>query len=251
MTNSSPVMAITGASRGIGAAVARRAARSGYDIALTYVSSEDTARAVAADVEAVGQRALLRRCDVAEEAEVIDFIDTTVESFGHLDAVIVNAGILFERCRVEDMTVERIDRVMAVNVRGAFVTCREAVRRMATDRGGAGGAIVIVSSAASRLGSPNEFVDYAASKGAMDTLTTGLASEVAQRGIRVNAVRPGLIHTDIHLDSGVTDRIEQLVGGVPMGRGGSAEETAEPIVWLCSEEAAYITGAVLDITGGR
>jgi len=244
-------MAITGASRGIGAAVARRAARAGYDIALSYVSSEDDAHRVAADVEAEGQTALVERCDVADEAQLVSLFERVDSELGRLDAVIVNAGILFERCRVEDMTVDRIDRVMAVNVRGAFVTCREAVRRMATDRGGSGGAIVVVSSAASRLGSANEFVDYAASKGAMDTLTIGLANEVAQRGIRVNAVRPGLIHTDIHLDSGVTDRIEQLQGGVPMGRGGTAEETAEPIVWLCSDEAAYITGAILDVTGGR
>ncbi|MDG2114016.1 MAG: SDR family oxidoreductase [Actinomycetota bacterium] len=177
--------------------------------------------------------------------------DDTVETFGRLDAVIVNAGILFERCRVEDLTVERIERVMAVNVTGAFVTARDAARRMANDNGGHGGSTVVVSSAASRLGSANEFVDYPASKGAADTLTIGLANELAAPRVRVNAVRPGLIHTDIHLDSGAEDRGGELQGAVPMQRVGTAEETADPIVWLCSDEASYLTGTLIDVTGGR
>ena len=244
-------MLITGGSRGIGAAVARRAARAGYDVAISFNSNRHAADSVITEIEALGRRAIAVRCDVASESDVVGFFDQTVESLGSLDAVIVNAGILFERCRVEDLTVARIERVMAVNVTGAFVTAREAARRMAIDNGGNGGSIVIVSSAASRLGSANEFVDYAASKGAMDTLTIGLANELATRGVRVNAVRPGLIHTDMHLDSGVDNRIEELVGGVPMQRGGTADETANPIVWLCSQEAAYLTGTHLDISGGR
>lgn len=253
MTASSdaPVMLITGGSRGIGAAVAMLAADAGYDITFSYHSDEGAAAEVVGAVESRGRQAHAVRCDVAAEHDVKGLFESSDAHFGRLDAVIVNAGTLFERCRVEDMTVERIERVMAVNVTGAFVTAREAARRLSTERGGSGGSIVIVSSAASRLGSANEFVDYAASKGAMDTLTTGLANELATCGVRVNAVRPGLIHTDIHLLSGVDNRIEELVGGVPMQRGGSAEETAAPIVWLCSEEASYLTGTHIDVTGGR
>ena len=215
------------------------------------VELEDGVHPVAEDVAAAGCRAVHQRCDVAVEADVVSLFETADREFGRLDAVVINAGILFERCRVEDMTVERIERVMAVNVTGAFITAREAAIRMATDRDGNGGSIVVVSSAASRLGSANEFVDYAASKGAMDTLTIGLANELAARGVRVNAVRPGLIYTDIHADSGVVDRVDQLKVNVPMQRGGTAEETAAPIVWLCSDEASYLTGTMLDITGGR
>lgn len=248
---SSPVMLITGGSRGIGAAVARRAAAAGYDLAISYNTDATAAEQVVSQVQSAGRQCIAVKCDVAIESDQMSFFGATMDAFGRLDAVIVNAGILFERCRVEDLTLERLERVMAVNVTGAFVTAREATRRMAIDNGGNGGSIVIVSSAASRLGSANEFVDYAASKGAMDTLTIGLANELATRGVRVNAVRPGLIHTDIHLDSGVDDRIEQLVGGVPMQRGGTAEETADPIVWLCSDEASYLTGTLIDVTGGR
>ena len=244
-------MLITGGSRGIGAAVARRAAEAGYDVVVSYNSNVAAADGVVRDVQRVGQRAVAVECDVASERDVVALFAEADAAFGRLDAVIVTAGILFERSRLEDLSVERIERVMAVNVTGAFITAREAVRRMATDNGGSGGSIVVVSSAASRLGSANEFVDYAASKGAMDTMTTGLANEVATRGIRVNAVRPGLIHTDIHIDSGVVDRIAELQGGVPMQRGGTAEETAGPIVWLCSDEASYLTGTHLDISGGR
>jgi NAD(P)-dependent dehydrogenase (short-subunit alcohol dehydrogenase family) len=247
----SPVMLITGASRGIGAAVARLAAEAGYDVAFSYNSDERSAAHVAAAVEATGRRALAMRCDVAVESEVIALFDQTVDTFGRLDAVVVNAGVVFPRSRVEDLTVERIERIMAVNVTGAFLTARESARHMAVDNGGSGGSIVIVSSAASRLGSANEFVDYAASKGATDSLTIGLANELADRGVRVNAVRPGLIYTDIHADAGAPDRVDELKHNVPMKRGGSAEETAAPIVWLCSEGASYITGTILDITGGR
>jgi NAD(P)-dependent dehydrogenase (short-subunit alcohol dehydrogenase family) len=247
----SKTILITGGSRGIGAAVATMAAEDGYDVVLSYVSNEGAAAEVVAGVEAAGQRAVAVQCDVADEQQVMALFDAGLEAFGRIDVVVVNAGILFERTRVEDLTVERIERVMAVNVTGAFVTCREAVRHMSTELGGAGGSIVIVSSAASRLGSGNEFVDYAASKGATDTLTIGLAKEVATCGIRVNAVRPGLIHTDIHLDSGAVDRVGELQGGVPMQRGGSAQEVAAPIMWLASEGASYLTGTFIDVTGGR
>jgi NAD(P)-dependent dehydrogenase (short-subunit alcohol dehydrogenase family) len=245
------VMLITGGSRGIGAATAVMAAQRGYDVAFSYVSDREAAEAVIARVEAEGQRAIAVKSDASEENELMEFFSRVDSEFGRLDAVIVNAGILFERIRVEDITVDRLNRVLAVNVVGAFVTCREAVRRMSTDHEGGGGAIVVVSSAASRLGSANEFVDYAASKGATDSLTIGLANEVAGKGIRVNAVRPGLIHTDIHLDSGVDDRIGELVGGVPMQRGGTADEVAESILWLCSDASSYLTGTFIDVTGGR
>ncbi len=247
----SPVILITGGSRGIGAATALLAARAGYDVAFSYNSDLAAAEEVAAGVRATGQRCFFRACDVGDEQQIVDLFEATDTQLGTPAAVVVNAGILFERSRVEDLSVSRIERVLTVNVIGAFVTCREAVRRMATDYGGSGGAIVVLSSAAARLGSPNEFVDYAASKGATDSLIVGLAKETATRGIRVNGVRPGLIHTDIHLDAGVTDRIGELVGGVPMGRGGTAEETAAPVLWLCSDEASYITGTIVDVTGGR
>lgn len=246
-----PVMLITGGSRGIGAATAVLAAGAGYDVSLSYNSDRTSAEAVAEQVRQLGRRCHVQPCDVGVEEQVVDLFESTDELLGVPSAVIVNAGILFERSRVEDLAVSRIERVLAVNVVGAFVTCREAVRRMATDYGGKGGAIVVLSSAAARLGSPNEFVDYAASKGATDSLIIGLAKETATRGIRVNGVRPGLIHTDIHLDAGVPDRIGELVSGVPMGRGGTAEETAAPVVWLCSAEASYITGTIVDVTGGR
>ncbi|MFT5530514.1 MAG: NAD(P)-dependent dehydrogenase (short-subunit alcohol dehydrogenase family) [Candidatus Poriferisodalaceae bacterium] len=246
-----PVMLITGGSRGIGAATAAMAASRGYDIVFSYSSNTEAAATVQAAVEAHGRRCVTMQADAGVEAEVAALFERADAEFERLDSVIVNAGILFERARVEDMTVERINRVLAVNVVGAFVTCREAVRRMSTDHGGAGGSIVILSSAASRLGSANEFVDYAASKGATDSLTIGLANEVATKGIRVNAVRPGLIHTDIHLDSGATDRVGELQHGVPMKRGGTADEVAEAVMWLASDASSYITGTFTDVTGGR
>ncbi len=244
------VLLVTGGSRGIGASVARLAARDGWDVVLSYTSQPDAAEVVAADVRSAGRRALVQRCAVESEADVVALFEAAW-AFGSVGAVVANAGAISPRGRLADYSVERIEAVLAVNVVGAFVTCREAVRRLSTARGGAGGAIVVVSSAASRLGSPNEFIDYAASKAAADTLVLGLAKEVATEGIRVNSVRPGLIHTDIHAAAGAPDRVEEFRGAVPMQRGGDPDEVAEAILWLCSPASSYITGTTLDVTGGR
>lgn len=242
---------ITGGSRGIGAATAVAAAARGYRVAVSYASDEDAARVVVDRCRAAGSEAVARRADVAVETEVVELFDTTVDRFDRLDVVVNNAGILHSMARLDEMSLERLQHVVAVNVVGAMLVAREGIRRMSTRHGGAGGAIVNVSSAASYLGSPNEFLDYAATKGAMDTMTIGLAKEVATEGIRVNAVRPGLIHTDIHASSGVPDRVERLQGNVPMQRGGTADEVAEVILWLASDAASYVTGSLVNCTGGR
>ena len=196
-------------------------------------------------------RAFAVRADVTDEDAIVHLFDTAADELGRVDVVVNNAGILHRAARLEEFTRHRLDEVVAVNVVGAILVAREAVRRMSTRVGGRGGAIVNVSSAASYLGSPNEFVDYAATKGAMDTMTIGLAKEVAADGIRVNAVRPGLIHTDIHASSGIDDRIGKLVGNVPMQRGGTADEVAETILWLASDAASFVTGALVNCSGGR
>ena len=216
-----------------------------------YVSDRASAAGVVDDCRAAGGQALAVRADVADERQIVALFDTAAAELGRLDVVVNNAGILHRAARLEEFTRDRLDEVVAVNVVGAILVAREAVRRMSTRRGGRGGAIVNVSSSASYLGSPNEFIDYAATKGAMDTLTIGLAKEVAVDGIRVNAVRPGLIHTDIHASSGIDDRIGRLVGQVPMQRGGTAEEVAEAILWLASDAASYVTGALVNCSGGR
>lgn len=244
-------MLVTGASRGIGAAVARRAGSAGWNVCVNYVSDRAAAEAVVADIVAAGGRALAVQADVAHEAQALALFAACDAAYGRLDALVNNAGVVAPPCRVADMTLERWTRVFGINVIGAFVCAREAVRRMSTARGGRGGVIVNVSSAAARLGSPGEYVDYAASKGAIDTMTLGLAKEVAGEGIRVNAVRPGLIDTDIHASGGQPDRIERLKAGIPMGRGGSADEVAATILWLLSDEASYVTGSLLDVSGGR
>lgn len=244
-------MMITGGSRGIGAATAIMAAERGYDVALTYVREREAAAAVVARCEATEVGALAIRCDVAIEAEVIAAFDRVTDRFGALDAVVVNAGTLHRAARVDEFEIERLQEVVAVNVVGAIVTAREAVRRMSTRHGGRGGSIVTVSSAASYLGSPNEYVDYAATKGAVDTLTIGLAKEVATEGIRVNAVRPGLIYTAIHDRSGIEGRVDRLAQGVPMQRGGQVDEVAETILWLASDAASYVTGTLVNCSGGR
>lgn len=208
---------------------------------------------VAAQIQAAGRRALVRRCAVEDEADVVSLLDAAAQ-FGPIGAVVANAGTISPQGRLVDYSRERIERVLAVNVIGAFLTCREAVRHLSTGAAGGaggGGVIVVVSSAAARLGSPFEFIDYAASKAAVDTLVIGLAKEVATEGIRVNGVRPGLIDTEIHAAAGEPGRIDRLSGAVPMQRGGTAEEVAEGILWLCSPAASYVTGAVLDVTGGR
>lgn len=245
------VLVVTGGSRGIGAATARLAARQGYALALSYRENREAAEEVAAGIRAGGGEALALQADVSSEAQVLELFAAVDRAWGRLDALVNNAGILEAQMRLEAMSAERLQRVFATNVIGAMLCAREAVRRMSTRYGGQGGAIVNVSSAAARLGSAGEYVDYAASKGALDTFTLGLAKEVAAEGIRVNAVRPGLIHTDIHASGGEPGRVDRLAATVPMGRGGRAEEVAAAILWLLGEEAAYVTGALLDVSGGR
>jgi NAD(P)-dependent dehydrogenase (short-subunit alcohol dehydrogenase family) len=242
---------VTGGSRGIGAAVALLAAARGYAVCLSFRERRGEADEVVARIEAGGGRAVAVRADVAVEADVIALFAACEAAFGRPGALVNNAGIVAPSGRVDGFTVDRLLRVMQTNVVGSFLCAREAVRRMSTRHGGRGGAIVNLSSAAARLGSPNEFVDYAASKGAIDTMTVGLAREVATEGIRVNAVRPGLILTDIHASAGDPQRVERLAAGVPMRRGGTADEVAEAVLWLMSPQASYVTGAVIDVAGGR
>lgn len=244
----SGVMIVTGGSRGIGAATARLAGARGYAVCVNYHRDADAAAGVVADIEKAGGRAIAVAGDVASERDVVDLFGTSDAELGPLDVLVNNAGIVATQGRVESYTLARLERMFAVNVTGAFLCAREAVRRMSTR---AGGAIVNVSSRAARLGGPNEYVDYAASKGAIDTMTIGLAREVAAEGIRVNAVRPGLIDTDIHASGGEAGRVERLKDGVPMKRGGSAEEVARVILWLASDDASYTTGALVDCAGGR
>jgi NAD(P)-dependent dehydrogenase (short-subunit alcohol dehydrogenase family) len=245
------VMLITGASRGIGAATARLAAQRGYHLLLNYRSRADEAAALAAQITAAGGSAHTVQADIAEETEVLRLFAELDQRYGRLDALINNAGILETQMRLEQMDVARWQRVLATNVIGSFLCCREAIKRMSRRHGGDGGSIVNLSSMAARLGSPNEYIDYAASKGAVDSLTTGLAREVAGEGIRVNAVRPGLIATDIHAVGGEPGRIERLKGSVPLQRGGTPEEVAEAILWLASEQSSYCTGTFIDVSGGR
>jgi NAD(P)-dependent dehydrogenase (short-subunit alcohol dehydrogenase family) len=247
----SKLILVTGGSRGIGAATCVAAAQAGYDVVLTYKRNADAAREVAWQVESHGQRARIIEADVASEADLLRVFDEMDRDFGPISCLANNAGIVDVGARVDEMSVERLQRMFQVNVIGAFVCAREAVRRMSTKRGGRGGSIVNISSAAARIGSPGQYVDYAASKGAIDTFTLGLSKEVAAEGIRVNAVRPGLIYTDIHASGGLPDRVDQLKGGVPMQRGGSPEEIANAVLWLASDAASYVTGAILDVAGGR
>lgn len=237
------VMLITGGSRGIGAATAQLAARGGWRVVLSYRHDRQAADQVVSSIVAAGGRASAVQADVGREQDVLAMFGTLDAQGGRLGALVNNAGIVAPAARIE--------RVFRTNVIGSFLCAREAVRRMSSRHGGRGGAIVNLSSVAARLGSPAEYVDYAASKGAIDTMTVGLAKEVATEGIRVNAVRPGLILTEIHASGGDAGRVERLLGQVPMRRAGSADEVAQSIVWLCSPEAGYVTGAVLDVGGGR
>jgi NAD(P)-dependent dehydrogenase (short-subunit alcohol dehydrogenase family) len=248
MTN---ILLVTGGSRGIGAATARLAAARGYAVAVNYLHNREAAEAVVADIAGVGGTAVAIPGDVASEEDVLRLFATVDEQLGRITALVNNAGILDLQTRLDEMSAARLQRIFAANILGAFLCAREAVRRMSTRHGGAGGVIVNVSSAAARLGSPNEFIDYAASKGALDTMTIGLAKEVATEDIRVNGVRPGVIYTDIHASSGDPDRVNRFIPGVPMQRGGTAEEVAQAILWLLSDEAAYVTGTSIDVTGGR
>jgi len=245
------VLLITGGSRGIGAATARLAAQRGYHIIVTYLHNQVAADRVVADILANGGRALALAADVSVEQEIVRVFDYITDQIGPLDALVNNAATLEQQMRVDQMDMARLQRIFTTNVFGAFICAREAVRRMSTAYGGAGGAIVNVSSGAARLGAPNEYVDYAASKGAIDTFTIGLAKEVATEGIRVNAVRPGIIHTDFHARGGEPGRVERVSSSIPMQRGGQVEEVAHAILWLLSDEASYVTGACLDVAGGR
>ncbi|WP_267423430.1 SDR family oxidoreductase [Methylobacterium sp. GC_Met_2] len=248
--SSYPVAIVTGGSRGIGRAVSLLLAERGYAVCLSYVSDAAAAQGVVDAITAKGGRALAVKSDVGSEADVITLFEAA-DTLGPLKALVNNAGVVDVKSDVADMSLARLQRMMTTNVVGSFLCAREAVRRMSTKRGGAGGAIVNLSSVAARLGGPSQFVDYAASKGAIDSLTIGLAREVAGEGIRVNAVAPGIIATEIHASGGEPDRVERLGPAVPLGRAGTAEEVAAPIVWLLSEDASYTTGAILDVGGGR
>jgi NAD(P)-dependent dehydrogenase (short-subunit alcohol dehydrogenase family) len=245
------VAIITGAGRGIGAATALLAASRGYAVCVNYLKNEAAARAVVDAIAAAGGRAIAIKGDVSQEADVVKLFEAVDWELGTVTALVNNAGILERQMRVEAMDAARIRRVLDTNVVGSFLCAREAVRRMSTNRGGKGGSIVNVSSGAARLGSPDEYIDYAASKGAVDSMTVGLSKEVAGEGIRVNAVRPGLVVTDIHASGGEPGRVERMKGSVPLGRGGLPEEVAHAILWLLSDEASFVTGAFIDVSGGR
>jgi NAD(P)-dependent dehydrogenase (short-subunit alcohol dehydrogenase family) len=246
----SKVMIVTGASRGIGAAVALLAAQRGYDVCVNYQSRREDAEQIVSRIVALGRRAIAVQADVSVETQAVRLFETVDAELGRVDVLVNNVGVLEKQMRVQDMDAARISRVLNANVVSAFICAREAIRRMSSEAGGAGGCIVNVSSAASRLGSPNEYVDYAASKGAMDTFTIGLAKEVAAQGIRVNSVRPGVIYTEIHASGGEAGRVDRVAPRVPMQRGGTVEEIAGAVLWLASEEASYATGAFIDVTGG-
>jgi NAD(P)-dependent dehydrogenase (short-subunit alcohol dehydrogenase family) len=248
---SAPIVLITGAGRGIGAATARLAASRGYAVCVNYRTNATAAQEVVRAIAEAGGRAIAVQADVAIESDVVRLFEACDAQLGRLTALVNNAGMLERQMRVETMDSGRLQRVFATNVTGSFMCAREAIKRMSKQHGGSGGAIVNVSSAASRIGGAEEYVDYAAAKGAIDTLTLGLSKEVAADGIRVNAVRPGVIKTDIHASGGEPGRVDRVKAAVPMRRGGDAEEVAAAILWLLSDEASYTTGAILDVSGGR
>ena len=242
---------ISGASRGIGRATALLLAQEGYTVAVNYHHNINAATEVVNTIVESGGKATALRADISDEAQVMAMFEAVDRMGEPLTALVNNAGIRFTQCTVESLSAERINRVLATNVTGYFLCCREAVKRMAHRHGGKGGAIVNVSSAASRLGAPGEYVDYAASKGAVDTLTTGLALEVAAQGIRVNGVRPGLIYTEMHASGGEPGRVDRVKNSLPMQRGGQPEEVAQAIAWLLSDKASYVTGSFLELAGGK
>lgn len=248
---SNNVVIITGGSRGIGAATALLAAKRGYAVCVNYLRNQEAAKSIVNAIKTQGGTAIAVAADVASETAVIDLFKTVDDQLGTATALVNNAGILEQQMRVETMNAARLNRVFSTNITGMFLCAREAVKRMSTKHEGKGGAIVNVSSGAARLGSPGEYVDYAASKGAIDTMTIGLAKEVADEGIRVNAVRPGFIYTDIHASGGEPNRVERVKEFIPMKRGGQAIEVAKAILWLLSDEASYTTGSFVDVTGGK
>jgi len=245
------VLVVTGGSRGIGAATAWLAAARGYAVCVGYLKNEAAAATVVREISEAGGQAIAIAADVSVESDVVRLFERVDTELGPVTELVNNAGIVERQARVEQMDAERLARVFSTNVIGSILCAREAVLRMSTRHGGPGGSIVNLSSAASRLGSPHEYVDYAASKGAIDTFTIGLAKEVAAEGIRVNAVRPGIIETEIHASAGEPNRVERIKGSIPMQRGGQPDEVARTILWLLSDEASYVTGALVDIAGGR
>ncbi len=251
MDKAAKVMVLTGGGRGIAAATARLAAKAGYSVCINYRQDRMAAEKLVAEVQKAGAKAIAVRADVAAEADVINLFQQADKALGRVTALVNNAGIVDRGTRVELMTAARITRMLAVNVTGSFLCAREAIKRMSTRLGGQGGAIVNLSSIAARLGGSGEYVDYAASKGAIATFTVGLAKEVGGEGIRVNAVRPGVIRTEIHLASGDPSRLERIGATAPLGRPGEPEEIARAILWLLSDEASYLTGAIVDASGGR
>ncbi|HCS1535331.1 TPA: SDR family oxidoreductase [Shigella flexneri] len=242
---------VTGGSRGIGRATALLLAQEGYTVAVNYQQNLHAAQEVMNLIMQAGGKAFVLQADISDENQVVAMFTAIDQHDEPLVALVNNAGILFTQCTVENLTAERINRVLSTNVTGYFLCCREAVKRMALKNGGSGGAIVNVSSVASRLGSPGEYVDYAASKGAIDSLTTGLSLEVAAQGIRVNCVRPGFIYTEMHASGGEPGRVDRVKSNIPMQRGGQAEEVAQAIVWLLSDKASYVTGSFIDLAGGK
>lgn len=245
------IVLVTGGSRGIGAAVAELAAREGFDVAVNYTRDSAAAERVAEHVRELGRRAITVQADVSDEAQVLAMFETVDRQLGTLSALVNNAGVVDVACKVQDMTLARMTRMFSINVIGSMLCARSAIRRMALSRGGRGGTIVNLSSVAARLGSPSEYVDYAASKAAIDTFTLGLGKELATEGVRVNAVRPGIIETDIHASGGAPDRVQRIAPSVPMRRGGQAMEVAQAVVWLMSEKSSYVTATTFDVAGGR
>lgn len=251
MSEVQKVLLVTGGSRGIGAAICRLGSKAGYRVAVNYAANQDAAEALVAEIQAAGGEAFAVKGDVGSEADIVAMFGAVDRAYGRLDAFVNNAGIVDVKARVDEMDVSRLERMMRINVVGSFLCAREAVKRMSTRHGGSGGSIVNISSAAAVLGAPDNYVDYAASKGAIDTFTIGLAREVALEGIRVNAVRPGIIDTEIHASGGQPDRVTLIQDTLPMKRAGTADEVAGAVLYLLSDAASYTTGAILNVSGGR